>query len=437
MSAHLIREARLIDPEAGVDRTMDLLATEGRVALVRNDIPVGEARERTGGGDLTVVRADGLWLWPGLVDPHVHFREPGFTEKETVRTGSRAAAAGGYTAVICEPNTAPPPDRPERVRRMIETADAESVVRLYLKATMTRNRAGRVPVDATALAVEPRVVALSDDGDPLVDVQMLEKVYQAAGGAGLPVSPHCEDSEAALQSVKAGVDPGFELAEPYTNEPNYVRRDIAAARRAGCRIHLSHVSTARSIEIIQEAGRDSDAVSWEVAPHHLLLVAEDYPDGSVPCVNPPLRTSDDRRALQEALLAGEVDCIASDHAPHTVEDKAHGARGLIGIETTLGLVLSHFVGEDGLSPSRAVRLMSLNPARVFGLRGGTLEAGAPADMVLIDPSRQWTVDPDRFKSKARNTPFGGWRLTGKAVATFVAGKRVFTEPDLRRRIERL
>ena len=434
MDALLIQGALLTDPAASVDAARDVLVASGRVALVAERITPQEAAELAGAADgLDLLDARGLWLWPGLVDAHVHFREPGYEAKETIRTGSLAAAAGGYTSVICEPNTQPPTDSPERARDLVRRADAEAVVHVYFKAAMTAGRLGRQPSDAAALAREPRVVALSDDGDPVADAAVMDAVCRAAAAAGIIITPHCEDSARALLMMAEGCSPGFVPGRPYANEAGWVERDVRAAGRAGCRIHVSHVSLAHSVDLIERYRRGRTGVTYEVAPHHLLLSADDYEDGEAPMVNPPLRAASDRRALCEALESGSADVVASDHAPHTAEDKSHGASGLIGLETTLGLVLTQFVADGRLSRERAVRVMSLRPAEIFGLPAGTLRPGSPADMVLIDPAREWTVDPQEFRSRSRNCPYAGWRLRGKALATWVAGREAFADDGLSRR----
>lgn len=437
MDALLIQEALLTDPAASLDAVRDVLVVSGRVALVAERITPREATEHAGADEgLDLLEARGLWLWPGLVDAHVHFREPGSEAKETIRTGSLAAAAGGYTSVICEPNTQPPTDSPERVRDLARKADAEAAVHVYFKAAMTAGRLGRHPSDAAALAREPRAVALSDDGDPVADAAVMDAVCRAAAAAGIIIAPHCEDSARALMMMVEGCSPGFVPGRPYANEAGWIERDVRAAERAGCRIHVSHVSLAHSVDLIERYRRGRTGVTYEVAPHHLLLSADDFEEGEVPMVNPPLRAASDRRALCEALESGSADVVASDHAPHTAEDKSHGASGLIGLETTLGLMLTHFVADGRLSRERAVRVMSLRPAEIFGLPAGTLRPGSPADMVLIDPAREWTVDPQEFRSKSRNCPYAGWRLRGKAVATWVAGREAFAEDGLGRRKSR-
>ncbi len=440
MAAILVRNVRLVDPAADIDGRRDVLVLKDHVEAVAERISPDEAVRRLGNSRpteaLSVIDGEGLWLWPGLVDAHVHFREPGFTEKETIATGSAAAAAGGYTSVICEPNTDPPIDSVPIVRELAEKAHADSAVNVYFKAAMTAGRRGETPTDIAALAREEAVVALSDDGDPLVDPAVMREVCERAARAGILLAPHCEDSPASLRKAAAGLSPGFEPGPPYANEANYVERDAQLAAEVSCSIHFSHVSLARSAEVLscfKESAAEGRTVSYEVTPHHLLLCAEDFAPGAAPTVNPPLRSAADREGLRRALLSGMVDAIASDHAPHTAAAKAAGASGLVGLETTLGLVLTHLVGGAGLPVPEAVRLMSLSPARIFGLAAGTLKPGSPADMVFIDPGVEWTVRPELFRSKSRNTPFGGWRLRGKAVATYAAGRQVYAEPAFERR----
>ncbi len=419
----LFKNARLVDPAAGLDGAFDLLVGEGRVARVGEGLA---GREAAGA---EVIDAAGLWIWPGLVDPHVHLREPGFPQKETLQTGGQAAAAGGYSSVVCEPNTEPPIDSAERAAELAERAAGRSPVRVYLKAAMTLGRRGGEPSDVAALAREAAVVALSDDGDPVVDPKVMEQVCCLAARHRMLLAPHCEDSPRALAAYEAGASPGFAPGPPYFNEAGYVERDLALAARRGARIHFSHVSMARSVRAITEAGEHGGVeATFEATPHHLLLAREDYADGAAPTVNPPIRPAADRAALRGAVLTGQADAIASDHAPHTAADKAAGACGLVGLETTLGLVLTCLVGEERLRPADAVRLMSLAPARIFGVPGGTLAPGSPADLALIDPEAEWTVEPEAFLSKSRNTPFAGRRLCGRAVATYVAGRRVFSTP---------
>lgn len=440
MSAVLLKHIHLTDPAAAVDAVRDVLVVGDRVRRVAADISPAESCTALADDDphgrLVVVHGEGLWLWPGLVDGHVHLREPGFTHKETIRTGTLAAAAGGFTTVVCEPNTEPPVDCVQRVREMRDRIRRDAAVRVRLKAAMTTGRQGREPADIAALAREPEVVALSDDGDPVVSADLMARICRRAAECGALLTPHCEDSPRAREAMAAGASPGFEPADPYANEPRYVARDLALAARFGCRIHFSHVSLAQTVRTIMQTRTSAAshcAVTFEATPHHLLLCADDFAPGQAPRVNPPIRRAEDREMLRRALIAGSVDAVATDHAPHTAEDKAAGASGLLGLETALGLVLTHLLGEDGIAPADAVRLMSLEPARIFGLPGGTLAPGSPADMVLIDPTREWTVDPAEFRSRSRNTAFAGWPLRGKAVATYVAGRQAWAEPSFEAR----
>ena len=435
MRRWLIRSAHLTDPASGVDGCRDVLIEDGIVAHVAEQIipeAVRDRQERVG-----LIEAEGLWLWPGLVDAHVHFREPGFTQKETIASGGAAAVRGGYTSVICEPNTDPPIDSPELVRSLDRKARRDSPARVYFKAAMTQGREGLRLAALEELAGERSVVALSDDGDPVSSEALMAEICGAAARLGLLLSPHCEDSPRALARREAGVSEGFEPGAAYSNEAHYIERDLRLAQRFGCRMHFSHVSLARSIKAIESFRRDCEArgkVTFEVSPHHLLLSAADFEPGQVPSVNPPLRSSSDREAVQRALLDGVADAIASDHAPHTPEDKARGACGLIGLETTLGLVLTHFVHTGRLAAADAVRLMSTQPAQIFGLRGGSLAVGQAADAVLIDPGEQWQVRAADFASLSRNTPYEGWQLKGRAVAVLVGGRLVYERDSLRDRV---
>jgi dihydroorotase len=266
----------------------------------------------------------------------------------------------------------------------------------------------------------------------------MEQVCRAAARYGLPLSPHCEDSPRAVSDYSRGVDPGFVPAEPYTNETGYVARDLALAARWGCAVHFSHLSLESSVRAVRRARAGAGSglkVTFELTPHHLVLSAEDFPRQEAPKVNPPLRSRRDRRALTEALLKGEADAVASDHAPHTAEDKAEGASGLIGLETTLGVVLTRFVHTGHLAPLDAARVLSTGPARAFALSAGSLRSGAAGDATLIDPQLEWTVRGREFASLARNTPYEAWKLRGRALGTMVGGRLVFADDALCRRVK--
>jgi len=433
----LIRRARLTDPSTGLDEVRDVLVVAGQVRRVSESIAPEEATAAGAEAPL-LVDAEGLWLWPGLVDVHVHFREPGFTHKETIASGGAAALRGGYTSVVCEPNTDPPLDSPSVIRELARKARRDSPVRVYLKAAMTQGRAGRRLADLAALAREPSVVALSDDGDPITSVELMRELCASAARLDLLLSSHCEDSPRAIEDYAAGARPGFNPGDPFANEALYIERDLELAGRSGCRIHFSHVSLARSVEAMaafRSRAPEGARVSFEVTPHHLLLSAGDFEPQHVPAVNPPLRSPADRASVQAAVTGGAADAVSSDHAPHQAEEKARGACGLIGLETTLGLMLTHFVHAGRLSPLQAARLMSTRPAEIFGLSAGSLRPGAAADMVLIDPQDEWTVRAEDFASLSRNSPYEGWPLRGRAVGVVVGGRLAYHRDSLRARTD--
>lgn len=433
---YLIRGARVADPSTDLWAHRDVLVADGRVAQVAPEISVSVARS-AGKGTVRVVEAEGLWLWPGLVDLHVHFREPGYTHKETMASGCRAALRGGYTAVVCEPNTDPPIATPELVAELAGRAAEQSPVRVFFKATMTKGRRGQAPADMEALARQERVVALSDDGDPIVRREVVEEVCKRAARVGLPLSPHCEDSARSLAAYSAGTRPGFEPRPAHQNEALYIGRDAGLAVRWGSAVHFSHVSLEESLCVLRHIREEAPSapVTLECAPHHLLLSAQDFDPDAIPKVNPPLRTPSDRQALQDALVAGEIDAIASDHAPHTAEEKEAGASGFIGLETTLALILTEFVHPGRLAPLDATAFMSTRPAAILGLAAGGVCAGGRADLTLIDPDVEWTVRAEEFASLSRNTPFEGRRLRGRAVGTMIDGRLEFARQSLRARIE--
>ncbi len=431
----LIKNVRLTDPGEGLDESgVDLLIKGGRVEHIASRIDPGAGVE---GGKTALINGKGLWVWPGLIDAHVHFREPGFEYKENFNSGSRAAASGGFTSVICEPNTNPPLASASDVSQASKKAGQTGVIPVYFKAAMTAGREGLQIAEYDDLARLPEVVALSDDGDPVHSFAVMKEVCRRAAPYGLPLSPHCEDSPRALAEYKKGRNPGFRLGKAYTNEKLYVERDGELACRYGNDIHFSHLSLLSSLNVVRklkDGGSGRSRVTCEVTPHHLLLCKEDFSKHDIPQVNPPLRTKEDMKALQKALCEGDVDAIACDHAPHSSEDKKKGACGFAGLETAVGLVLTYFVKPGRLTPIQACRLMSAEPAKIFSLEGGSVKKDAPADLVIIDPAKRWTVDPDLFQSRSRNTPFVGRRLTGKAIGTMVGGRFVSVDDDLKNRM---
>jgi dihydroorotase len=430
----LIKKASLINTEQESLRVFDVLISGGEIKEIGQDVLAPEA---------SVIDAHRKILVPGLVDVHVHFREPGQEYKEGLRTGSLAAAAGGFTTVIAEPNTIPPIDTPTRLRRLLNAAGKKSVIHFYSKSAMTKGMMGYRLADIVNLK-EAGARAISDDGNPIPSHRLMRNALIKGKEGGILVNPHCEESafyrERILgQREKRGQrsfclqmpysSPG---AGPYTSEAGFIKRDIELAEKTQACIHISHVSLARSVEIIADAKRRGVKVTAEATPHHVLLTERMAKEiGPNAKVNPPLRSEEDLLAIREGLANGTIDIIASDHAPHSPEEKNRhwdqAPFGIIGLETTLGLVLTYLVRPGILTLSQAIEKMTIMPARIFGLDVlgvGTLRPGAKADLTLIDLDRKWKVDASSFYSKGRNCPFNGWELQGKAVLTMVGGQIV-------------
>ncbi len=404
----LLRGGRVLDPCRRLDASLDLLMENGIIMELSPRISV-----RRG---VVVLDCQGKVIVPGLIDVHVHLRDFDESHKETIATGTRAAALGGFTTLVCEPNTLPPMDSKGQLQRWIAKVRREALVNLYTQVCITKGRRGERLVRFGALAQSPHVVAATDDGNPVVDDRVMERAFRASRRTGLLLAPHCEDAP--------GLPPRGE--SPFWSEPLYVRREVELAERFSTPVHISHLSTAEAAEIVRGTKARGVKVSCEATPHHLLLDrSAEKKIGPDAKVNPPLRTRDDLQALKEALREGVIDIIASDHAPHSPQEKARGwdkaPFGVIGLETTLGVVLTHLVGEGWLSLEEAVERMSCRPAEVFGLPGGVIEEGREADLTVIDLGEEWVVDPGQFASKGRNTPFKGWRLRGRAWGTIVRG----------------
>ncbi len=422
----LIQGGRVIDPATGVDREADVLLAEGRIAAIDASISPG--------GRHRVIDARNLLVAPGLVDMHVHLRDPGQTHKEDIASGTVAAVQGGFTAVACMPNTIPPIDHPTVVEYIQRRATSTGVCRVLPIATITKGRLGEELAPIPTLAASG-AVALSDDGDAVKDAGLLRRAMSYARQVGLPVIEHSEDATLSnggamhegMWSVVLGL-----RGIPSVSEEAIVARDIVLAEDTGARLHVAHISTAGSVALIREAKRRGVGVTAEVTPHHLLLTDEAVGGYNTDAkMNPPLRGQADRAALVEGLLDGTIDAIATDHAPHTPEEKRvefdSAPFGVVGLETALSVLLTRLVRPGLLSLMEVLRRLSTTPAAILGLAGGRLELDAPADLVLIDLDRRWTVDPAVFASKSRNTPFAGWELQGKAVMTIVGGEIKYSE----------
>ncbi len=416
----LIQGGRISDPASDADRPADVLVMEGKIAAIEQNLaPAGHC----------IIDARGLVVAPGLVDMHAHLRDPGQTHKEDIASGTAAAVRGGFTAVACMPNTAPPIDHPTVVEYVRSKAARTGVCRVYPIGTVTTGRAGAelAPIEGLAAA---GVVALSDDGNAVAHAGLLRQAMRYAQQVGLPVIEHCEDpslSDGGVMHDGAWSAVLGLRGIPASSEEVIVARDLILAAEIGSPLHIAHVSTAGSVGLIREAKRRGVSVTAEVTPHHLLLTdvaVEGYnPDAKM---NPPLRTEADRAALLEGLRDGTIDAIATDHAPHAPEETTvefdRVPFGVVGLETALGLVLTHLVRPGLLSLAAALRCLSTRPAGILGIPGGCVEVGGSADLVLVDLDREWVVDPATFASKARNTPFAGWALVGKPIMTLVAGE---------------
>ncbi|ODS30886.1 MAG: dihydroorotase [Candidatus Scalindua rubra] len=416
----LLKNGRVIDPINGIDSISDVLIIDGMISMLSQSIkPEYE--------DIEVVDVSRKIVVPGLIECHVHLREPGYEDKETIETGSRSAAKGGFTTIICEPNTNPPIDEIEAVENLMGRIKDKALVNIYTKACITKSSKGEALTDIEKLGGHSGVVAFSDDGNPVLKKGLMEKGLSLAELNKKPLSPHCEDSASLSVKDFSEAELGFSPGKIFENEANFISRDIGYARSTGCHVHFSHVSLRESIDHIRK-WKGVVNITCETTPHHLLL-DRSYRDisGEVPNVNPPLRSQDDVESIKKGLCEGVIDVIASDHAPHTVDDKKAGAPGVIGMETTLGLIFNELVRPGIISLKDAIIKMSTNPAKIFKIPGGSLLPGTSADVTIIDMDKEWEVDVNNFESKSRNSPFQGWKLKGQAVMTIVAGKIVMKD----------
>ena len=427
MSRLLIRGGRVIDPSQGIDATLDVLISGETIAEVGTRLSSRGAK---------ILNAKGLVVCPGFIDIHTHLREPGQEHKETIATGTRAAAAGGFTAVCAMPNTEPVNDNEGITRLILEKARVEGTVRVFPIGAITRGSKGEDLAEFGDLR-EAGCVAVSDDGRPVADSRVMRRSLEYAKAFDLVVIDHCEDP---MLSQKTSMNEGPVsthlglCGEPAVGEAIMVERDVLLAELTASRVHIAHISAVASVDSVRRGKARGVRVTAEVTPHHLFLTDEEVRESAYDTstkMKPPLRSEADRLAVIAGLRDGSIDCIATDHAPHHVDDKRveydHAANGIVGLETAVALCLDRLVGEGLLDLPRLVALLSTNPARVLDLPGGTLAPGSPADVALLDLTRNRQVDPSRFESKGRNTPFGGWTLKGWPVATVVGGKVVWDD----------
>jgi dihydroorotase len=425
MSSILIQSARVIDPSQPMDRVTNLLIEDGRIAGY--DVPAG-------GQDL-ILDAAGKIAAPGLIDMHVHLREPGREEDETIATGTAAALAGGFTSVACIPNTDPPIDTQGSVEFVRGQAARADHCNVFVLACVSKNREGKELAEIGQL-VEAGAVGFTDDGNPIHDPELMRRAFEYCLMFDKPVLNHAEIRELTehgvmhegLVSLVLGL-----TGMPSASEDVMTSRDIALAEATGGRLHEMHVSTANSVEAIRRAKRRGVRVTAEVTPHHLTLTDECLRTfNSNFKMNPPLRGQPDVDACVAGLQDGTIDAIATDHAPHAQEKKMQeldqAPFGVVGLETALGVIVTRLIEPGHLDWSTALATMTCNPARILGIAKGTLAIGADADVVIIDPDARWTVDPSKFRSKSTNTPYAGWKLRGRAETVIVGGRVKFRAP---------
>ena len=429
MKSLILAGGRLIDPASQRDEVADLRIEDGRIKAIGRPGSLGRA-DRS-------VDCAGRIVAPGLIDLHVHLREPpqpiadDASLPETIATGAAAAVAGGFTAICAMPNTQPPIDSAEAVAFYRRRAEKVSLARVLVVGCLTRGRAGRTPADLGTMR-KAGAVAFSDDGSDVADAAVFEAVLGEAARIGAPVLCHCEDAALAAGGVindgplatALGL-PGI----PREAEEVAVKRACDAAARTGCRIHICHVSTEGGVEIVRRAKAAGAPVTAEATPHHLALEVEELASrNTVFKVNPPLRTGHDVDAVRAGVADGALDALATDHAPHTAAAKARrlaeAPSGMIGLESALPVYVKSLVETGLLSWPQLLAKLTLNPARILGIEGGTLAVGAPADVTVIDPEASWTIEPARFASRARNCPFAGWNVRGRAMMTIVDGRIV-------------
>jgi len=410
----------VVDPSQGLDGPADVLLEGGRVSAVQPNLEVGE--------QVLVSDVSGKVITPGLIDIHVHLREPGGEHKETIETGLRAAAAGGFTSVCAMPNTTPPLDDAASIRFVLEQGARVGGTRVYPLGALSHGRKGERLTDVGEL-VDAGAVGITDDGDPIMDSGLMRLALEYSQTFGIPVADHAEDLGLATGGVMNDGPTAMRLGlkgKPAASEEVHIYRDLLVAELTGGHIHLQHVSSELGVAAIRDAKARGVRVTAEASPHHLILTEAavgDYDTNAK--MNPPLRLASDVEAVREGLRDGTLDTLATDHAPHHRDEKGQtfdeAPFGIVGLETAVGLVLTHCVAKGLIDLATFVERQSCQPAKAFNLPGGTLAPGSPADVTVLDLERDWVVDANNFASKSHNTPFNGWELRGAPVLTIVSG----------------
>lgn len=419
----LLKQGHLVDPAAGVDEICDILVEDGKIAAVGRDLATPQGAELRDCG--------GRYIFPGLIDMHVHLRDPGLTRKETLTTGAAAAAAGGYTTICPMPNTCPATDSGEKIAALLARSQKEACVNILPISAVTLDQAGNELVDIASVK-RAGAIGLSEDGKSVMDIRLYREAMKRAKERDMLVLAHCEDKQLVGNGVINAGAKAEELSLPGISnavEDVIAARDIFLAGETGARLHLCHCTTKATVGLVKLAKELGYSVTAEVCPHHLALCDEDIPgdDGSYK-MNPPLRSREDMLAVRQGLADGIMDVISTDHAPHTAEEKAGGFLGtpfgIVGLETSFALCYTTLVRGGYMTLSKLISCMSARPAQILGISRGTLAVGSTADLCIADLS-EYEIDPERFASKGRNTPFGGSRVWGKITATMVNGRFVF------------
>ncbi|MFC1559663.1 dihydroorotase [Candidatus Margulisiibacteriota bacterium] len=426
----LIKGGRVLDPSRKTDEELDILVENGKISKVSKSL------SSHAGGTIEVINAKGKLVIPGLVDMHCHLRDPGNPDEETIYSGTRSAAAGGFTSVACMANTDPVADEPSVIDYIISKAKNEGVVNVFPIAAVTRGLSGE-ELTEMGMLVDVGAVAFSDDGNPVMEALILRKAMEYLKQFNKTMISHCEDRT---------LSEGGQMNEGYTStsmglkgipaaaESVMVERDIRIFREFGGKgsLHIAHVSTASSVKLIREAKAEGLNITCETCPHYFTLTeteVEGY--NTLAKVNPPLRTENDVKEVIKGLKDGTIDVIATDHAPHLVEEKNlefnHASNGMVGFETALSLVLTELVDTEALTLSKAIAKMTSIPAKILGIPRGTLAQGSAADITIVDLNRSWAVDISKFYSKGKNSPFGGWKLKGTPIMTVVGGEIVMKD----------